>query len=56
MRKTLARLLTAAAVLALAFGCAPVQEETHNGLKLWFPTDPALGKLSFALEIGRAHV
>lgn len=50
MRKTLARLLTAAAVLALAFGCAPVQEETHNGLKLWFPTDPALGKLSFALD------
>lgn len=49
MRKALARLLTAAAVLALAFGCAPAQEEAQSGFKLWFPADPAQGKLSSAL-------
>ncbi len=49
MRKTLARFLAAAVLLALAFGCAPSREEEQEGLKLWFPVDPAQEKLSATL-------
>lgn len=49
MTRRLTRFLAAAVVLALAFGCAPGQEEAGDGLRLWFPTRPAQGKLSAAL-------
>lgn len=49
MRRTLGRLALAALVLALAFGCAPAQEE-DRGLVLWFPVDPELNMVSAALD------
>lgn len=50
MKKALIRLLAAALLLALAFGCASRAQEEEQGLRLWFPVDPALGKLSAALD------
>lgn len=50
MKKTPLRLLAAALLLALAFGCAPRPQEEEAGLRLWFPVDPALGGLSAALD------
>lgn len=49
MKRTVARLLLATLVLGLAFGCAP-EDGTGQGVKLWFPVDPALGKVSAALD------
>lgn len=49
MRKTPARLLAAALLLALALGCTPPREEVQ-GLKLWFPVNPALDRISAALD------
>lgn len=49
MRRTLGRLMLAALVLTLAFGCAPVGEE-DQGLVLWFPVDPELNMASAALD------
>lgn len=43
------RLLAAALLLVLALGCAPAAEQEDEGLKLWFPVDPAQGQLSAAL-------
>ena len=42
MKKAIARLLLAALVLALAFGCADRNQEEPEGLYLWFPVNPAL--------------
>ncbi len=49
MRGKAARFLVLALVLALAFGCAAGVEEEDQGLKLWFPVNPALDKVSEAL-------
>ena len=49
MKKPLMRLLTAALALALALGCAPAGQESQ-GLSLWFPVDPELGRVSSALD------
>ena len=49
MKRSAVRLLLAALLLGLALGCAPVEEEADQGLKLWFPVDPALDKVSAAL-------
>lgn len=48
MRKASARFLAALALLFLAFGCAPGQEEADSFL-LWFPANPAQEKLSASL-------
>ncbi len=48
MRKKAVRLLLAGLLLALAFGCASARQE-DEGLKLWFPVDPELDKVSAAL-------
>ena len=50
MKKNAVWLLLAALLLALAFGCAPAEEEADQGLKLWFPTDPSQERLSAALD------
>lgn len=49
MRKTLARFLAAALMLALASGCAPGPEAEAGSLMLWFPAHPAQQKLTSAL-------
>lgn len=49
MKKTMTCFLLAALVLVLAFGCAVREEEEDPGLKLWFPLDPALERVSAAL-------
>jgi len=43
------RLLLGAFLIALAVGCA-AQREEDEGLELWFPVDPALNKVSSALD------
>ncbi len=50
MKKAIARLLLAALVLALAFGCADRNQEEPEGLYLWFPVNPALGEVSGILD------
>lgn len=50
MKKAVARLLLAALVLALAFGCADRNQEESEGLCLWFPVNPALGEVSGILD------
>lgn len=50
MKRSIARLLLAALGLALAFGCAAGTPETGEELALWFPVDPALNRLSAALD------
>ena len=49
MKRTMARLLLAVLVLLLAIGCMP-EDEADQGVKLWFPVNPALGKVSAALD------
>ena len=49
MKKAAAKLLLAVLFLGLAFGCVPAEEEAEQGLKLWFPTDPAQDLLAAAL-------
>jgi len=50
MKKNAAGLLLAALLLALAFGCAGSGPEEDQGPRLWFPSDPAQGRLSAALD------
>lgn len=50
MRQKIARLLLAALALGLAAGCAAGTQEEDKGLELWFPVDPALNRLSSALD------
>ncbi len=50
MKKAAAGLLLAALLLALASGCAGAGPEEGQGLRLWFPADPAQGRLSAALD------
>lgn len=49
MKKAIARLL-AGLLLGLALGCAAGHQEEHQGVELWFPVDPVLGKVSAALD------
>jgi len=49
MKKTV-KFLLGAALLALAVGCAAARQEEDPGLKLWFPVDPSLNKVSSALD------
>lgn len=48
MRKRMAALLLAGALLGLALGCSAGRQE-EEGLRLWFPVNPALGEVSAAL-------
>ena len=50
MRQKIARLLLAVLALGLASGCAAGTQEEDKGLELWFPVDPALNRLSSALD------
>lgn len=49
MRKKAARLLLGIFLLSLAAGCAAAPQEEDQGLKLWFPVNPALDKVSAAV-------
>lgn len=50
MKKWMIRLAAAAVLLGLALGCAPAAGTEDEGLRLWFPVDPALEKVSAALD------
>lgn len=49
MRKNAARLLLGIFLLGLALGCAARPQEEDEGLKLWFPVNPALEQVSAAV-------
>ena len=49
MKKIIVRLLPVLLALGLVFGCVPDSGSAELGLKLWFPVDPALEKVSAAL-------